>query len=129
MYLDKVPTYFIKGNRRKPVYHTVLARELLADGWIPEKGSATSGFRPIEIDPKAAVEVPATPEPPSTQAAEPESEVDAEADPEPSSADSVDLDSMTKAQLTAFAEQNGVEVKAYATKTELLDICKGLNGG
>lgn len=123
MYLDKVPTYFTKGNRRKPVYHTVLARELLADGWMPEQGSATSGFRPIEIDPKAAIEVPVASEESDQQI------IESEPEPELPHVDSVDLDSMTKAQLASFAEQNGAEIKAYATKTELLEICKGLSGG
>lgn len=129
MYLDKVPTYFIKGNRRKPVYHTVLARELMESGWIPEQGSATSGFRPIEIDPKADIEAPATQESPGDPAGEPELEAEPAAEQELVDAIQAGLDSMTKTQLIAFAEQNGAEIKAYATKAELLEICKGLGGG
>lgn len=115
MYLDKLPTYFIKGERRKAVYHTVLARELIEAGWQVEGATQVESAAPqvehvvIEID---------DPEP--DQAA-------SETEEEPESV--VDLDSMTKAELSKFAEDNGIEIKAYMTKSELINLCQQIVNG
>lgn len=123
MYLDKVPTYFAKGDRRKPVYHSVLARELLASGWLPEQGEATSNFKPIVVE---HVE-------PEIAADEPKDETEtidaSEEEPEPviltqQLQSSFDLSGMTKAELTEFAQSYGIEFKSNITKPELLQICE-----
>ena len=94
MYLKKRPTYFVKGTQRKTVFHTVEARELLAQGWAEEGKVA-----PVE---EAATVVP---------------EPVAEAQPAP------DLLDMTKAELAAYAEANDISVRAGATKSEILEAC------
>ena len=98
MYLKKRPTYFVKGTQRKTVFHTVEARELLAQGWAEEGKVA-----PVE---EAAPVAP-----------EPEPEPVAEAQPAP------DLLDMTKAELVAYAEANDISVRAGATKSEILEAC------
>jgi hypothetical protein len=114
MYLDKLPTYFIKGERRKAVYHTVLARELTEAGWQIEGSAQVESAAPqleyvtIEIDDS-----------------EPEAAVEAEEEPEPS----IDFDSMTKAELSKFAEDNGVEIKTYMNKSDLVNLCLEIANG
>jgi len=34
------------------------------------------------------------------------------------------LDEMTRAELVAFAEENEIEFKSYASKAEILEACK-----
>jgi hypothetical protein len=38
--------------------------------------------------------------------------------------DEVDLEGMTRAELIAFAQENEIEFKAYASKAEILEACK-----
>ena len=37
-HLEKLPTYFVRGDERRAAYYTIQARELLADGWTEESG-------------------------------------------------------------------------------------------
>lgn len=113
MYLPKLPTYFVKGNERKAVYHTVAARELLAKGWNEE------GI--IEEKVTLAVEAP--------EVVEDESNTETEEESEPEPGLEIDLDSMTKTQLIGFAQAFDIEFKSNISKAELLEICKQeLNG-
>lgn len=117
MYLDQSPVYFTKDGRRKAVYHTVLARELLATGWQQE-GAVAPEAPPQPIAP--VVEEVAQPEALAEAA-------DAEEEPEPG--EYFDLDSMTKMQLVSFAEVHDIEFKSSMSKAELLEICKeAVNG-
>lgn len=94
MHLKKLPTYFTKGDERTAVYHTVHARELRAEGWVEDTAAA--------------------PEAPAEEAVEEVTEA----------AEEVDLEGMTRAELIAFAQENEVEFKAYASKAEILEACK-----
>jgi hypothetical protein len=112
MYIQDAPVYFTKGDKRKPVYHSVLARELLAAGWQQE--GVTPAPEPVAVEP-----VEAAPE--AEQPSQSEEETDPEPEPEVAV---VDLDSMTKNQLVAFAEASNIEFKSTVTKSELLQLCK-----
>ncbi len=107
MHLKKLPTYFVKGDQRKAVYHTVLARELQAAGWKPEGEKQAAEPKPV-----IPATVPVTPEEPPTQ------------DEPVEGTESPDLDEMTRAELVAFAEENEIEFKSYASKAEILEACK-----
>lgn len=107
MHLKKLPTYFVKGDQRKAVYHTVLARELHAAGWAPEAGEQVAEPKTVSPATVAVQEAP-------TQA-EPVAEVKKE---------EVNLDEMTRAELITFAEENDIEFKSYASKAEILEACK-----
>ncbi len=101
MHLKKLPTYFVKGDQRVAVYHTVQARELRAEGWTEEIESvkATKSTE-AQVTPVKQVE-----------------EVE-------EASEEVDLDGMTRAELVAFAQENEVEFKANASKAEILEACK-----
>jgi hypothetical protein len=115
MHLKKLPTYFVKGDQRKAVYHTVLARELQAAGWKVEGEEQASKPKTVAPAPVAAPEVvEEAPEP-----IEAVSEL----------AEDVNLDEMTRAELVVFAEKNDIEFKSYASKAEILEACKEFVNG
>lgn len=106
MHLKKLPTYFVKGDQRKAVYYTVLARELQAAGWAPETGEQVTEPKTVSPATVAVQEAPAQ--------VEPVAEVKEEAN----------LDEMTRAELITFAEENNIEFKSYGSKAEILEACK-----
>jgi hypothetical protein len=109
MYIPGAPVYFTKGDKRKAVYHSVLARELLAKGWAQEGVIA-----PVE---EAATQPEAAAEPESEVQPEPAAESEPESDPEP-----VGLLDMTKNQLIAYAAEQSIAINPYATKAEILTV-------
>ena len=114
MHLKKCPTFFVKNGVRKRVYYSVDARQMIENGWVEDKIMA-------EAAPAKAADIPvaiADPKP-----AEIETEVAPELEASP------DLDSMTRAELIQFAEANGIEFKSYASKSEILEACKGYANG
>jgi hypothetical protein len=114
MYLPESPVYFVKGNKRKAVYHTVVARELESFGWVEEG-----------VTPDAANTAPVVNEVTAETGGESTDESESEAEPEPITLiQGFDLDSMTKVQLVQFAEEFNIEFKSNISKAELLNLCK-----
>lgn len=122
MHLNNRPVYFTKGSRRTAAYYTVQVRELLADGWTQEQPEAPS--LPVEST-DVAVEQPA-------EAAYQEQSVEAayQEQQDPGSDEPTkELGDMTKAELIAYAEANGIEFRPYATKSEILEACQAVQNG
>ena len=114
MHLKNRPTYFVKDGKRKAVFYTVYARELTEAGWVPEQ----------EASVVAVQEVEATKEPEPAKVEAPIEE------PAPTEeATTVNLDDMTRAELVEFAEANNIEFKSYASKSDILEACKGFVNG
>ena len=117
-HLDKLPTYFVKGDDRRAVYFTVIASELIAEGFVEEKDEnevavAESGARPETpvVAGKDAYTVDA-----------PEEEFDDEIE-----LDGVSLEEFTKAELIEYAKSLGTEVKSNLSKNDILEICINLS--
>jgi hypothetical protein len=124
MYIPDFPVYFIKGNRRKAVYHSAIARELQATGWVQEGATSDIKDAPTAVSNNEPSEAAGD----TADISEPESEPEPEAEPVIQEFE-IDLDSMTKAQLIQFAETFAIEFKSTASKAELLDLCKqAVNG-
>ena len=51
-YLDPLPTIYVKGKEERPVYYTVDARELEADGWRVKGAEPKPEPKPVEEEPK-----------------------------------------------------------------------------
>ncbi len=115
MHLKKLPTFFVKGDQRKAVYHTVQARELEAAGWKIEGKDRTA--EPSTPAPVVAP-VPAPAQQP-VEALEPVAVEEAKAN----------LDDMTRAELVEFAEANRIEFKSYSSKADILEACKEFANG
>jgi hypothetical protein len=113
MHLNNRPVYFTKGSRRTAAYYTVQVRELLADGWTQEQPQIPD--LPVESTDVAA-EQPV------------ETAYQEQQDPE-SDEPAKELGDMTKAELIAYAEANGIEFKQYATKSEILEACQATQNG
>ena len=109
-HLEKLPTYFVKGDERRAAYYSVTARELLAAGFTPEDGEVVIR-EPIKEQPEIVVEAGTTAYDSTDAPQEPQAEED-------------DLDGMNKAELIDWAADHGVEVKPYATKSSILEACK-----
>jgi hypothetical protein len=115
MHLKKLPTFFVKGDQRKAVYHTVQARELEAAGWTIEsedRKTKPSAAAPVVESKPEPVQHPA-------EALEPVAAEEAK----------TNLDDMTRSELVEFAEANGIEFKSYASKADILEACKGFANG
>ena len=59
-HLKKLPTYFVKGDKRRAAYYTIQARELRAKGYV-EEGEKAVAAKPIERQPEIVVEAAAAP--------------------------------------------------------------------
>lgn len=105
-HLDKLPTYFVKGDDRKAAYYTVDARELLEAGYV-EEGA--------EVDARPSVTGP-LPEKPVVAGGD-------GFDFEPEVLD-VSLDELTKAELLDWALDLGHDLKNNLSKAEILKQCK-----
>lgn len=115
MHLRNRPIYFVNGTRRKAAYYTVQARELIASGWTEESSTDQISI-PTELK-EAIQEIASEPQEDAAQLnpVEPEEAV-VEAQPK-------NLDEMTKAELVAYAEGQGVQFKPYSTKSEIIEAC------
>lgn len=109
-HLDKLPTWFVKGDERRAAYWTVQARELRAQGFI-EEGKKAQVRKPIERQPEIIVEAGTTAYD-STDALQ------------ESQAEENDLDGMTKAELLDWAMDHGHDLKNALPKAEIFAKCK-----
>ena len=109
-HLNKLPTYFVKGDERRAAYYTIQAKELRAAGYV-EEGEKAVAAKPIERLPEIVNEVGAEPFDSTESLTEP-------------MADEEDLDSMTKAELLGYALERGVDLPNNDLKSEILAACK-----
>ena len=109
-HLDKLPTWFVKGDERKAAYYTIQARELREEGFV-EEGEKAVAAKPIERLPEIVNEVGAEPYDSTESLTEPMAEED-------------DLDSMTKAELLDWALEHGEDLPNNDLKAEILAKCK-----
>jgi hypothetical protein len=107
MHLNKLPTYFVKGDDRRAVYYTVIATELMAEGYVEEGEPAKVSNNPVR-----------TPEQPVVAGGDAYEDL---VDPELKS----NLDEMTRAELIEWAEgKKGLRIRSNAPKAEILSACK-----
>jgi len=111
-HLKKLPTYFVKGDKRRAAYYTIQARELRDRGYV-EEGEKAQAAKPIERLPEIVNEVGAEPFDSTESLTEP-------------LADNEDLDSMTKAELLDYAMDRGVDLPNNDLKSQILSACKEL---
>ena len=111
-HLKKLPTYFVKGDKRRAAYYTIQARELRAKGYV-EEGEKAVAAKPIERQPEIVVEAGAEPYDSTESLTEPLAEKE-------------DLDSMTKAELLDYAMDRGVDLPNNDLKSQILSACKEL---
>ena len=108
-HLKKLPTWFIKeGERRRPAYHTVRARELRAFGFVEEGEKAEPAKAPERL-PEIVVEAGAEPFDSTESLTEPIAE---------------DLEGMTKAELLDWALDHGHDLPNNDLKAEIFAKCK-----
>jgi len=109
-HLDKLPTWFVKGDERRAAYYTIQARELRAAGFV-EEGEKAAPAKPLERLPEIVNEVGAEPYDSTESLTEPMAEED-------------DLDKMTKAELLDWALDRGQDLPNNDLKSEILAKCK-----
>ena len=110
-HLKKLPTYFVKGDKRRAAYYTIQARELRTKGYV-EEGEKAEAVNLIEKrQPEIVVEAGAEPYDSTESLTEPMAEKE-------------DLDSMTKAELLDYALDHGVDLPNNDLKAEILKACK-----
>ena len=109
-HLDKLPTWFVKGDERRAAYYSIQARELRAEGYI-EEGTRAVPAKPIERLPEIVNEAGAEPYDSTESLTEP-------------MAEEGDLDSMTKAELLDWAMDQGHDLKNSLPKAEIFKACK-----
>lgn len=129
MYLRGYPKYFVKGEKRRAVYYTIEASELLQSGWLPEEEASKPKNLAVAPEPEPLPE-------PKQELAEVEAEVRVEVEvveDEPEEAieneesdELPDFGFMTKAELIQYAAERGVELKPALTKAELTEACEAL---
>ena len=107
-HLDKLPTWFVKGDERKAAYYTIQARELRAEGFVEEGEKAAPAPRPKPL-PEIVNEVGAEPFDSTESLTEPMAE---------------SLEEMTKAELLDWALDRGHDLKNAAPKAEIFAQCK-----
>lgn len=109
-HLKKLPTYFVKGDKRRAAYYTIQARELREAGYV-EEGEKAVPAKPIERLPEIVNEVGAEPFDSTESLTEP-------------LAEGLGLDSMTKAELLDWALERGHDLPNNDLKSEILKACK-----
>jgi len=109
-HLDKLPTWFVKGDERRAAYYTIQAREFRAEGFV-EEGEKAVAAKPLERLPEIVNEVGSEPYDSTESLTEPMAEED-------------DLDSMTKAELLDWALEHGEDLPNNDLKAEILAKCK-----
>jgi len=114
MHLRNFPKYYLKDGKRRAVFYTADARDLIAMGWKLEKQSEPQK----EAAKKAAEPVLSSPEKIEIEIVD-ESTSDAEVLPG-------DFEFMTKTQLLKYAADRGVDLPNNALKSELVEACQKL---
>ena len=109
-HLDKLPTWFVKGDERRAAYYTIQARELRQKGFT-EEGEKAVAAKPLERLPEIVNEVGAEPFDSTESLTEP-------------MAEEGDLDAMTKAELLDWALDHGEDLPNNDRKAEILAKCK-----
>ena len=105
-HLDKLPTWFVKGDERRAAYYTVNASELRADGWVEEGEKAAPA--PVG-DPLPEIPV--------------EAGVDAfDIEPEEEGEEEVpSLEELTKAELLEVAAAQNLNLKSTLSKAKIIE--------
>ena len=106
-HLKKLPTWFVKGDERRPAYYTIQAKELRKAGFVEEGEKAAKAPVKAEL-PEILVEVG----------------VDAYDDDSIKSEENEGLDQMTKSELLDWALDKGHDLKNALPKAEILAACK-----
>lgn len=126
MHLRGYPKYFVKGDKRRPVYYTAEAAELLSLGWKAEeelalvKAPASRKDEPVEAVAKIGEKVEKI-------------EVEIVEDTEKAQASSVEtaerpnFEFMTRVELLRYAQDRGIDLPNNALKAELVSACKRLD--
>ena len=109
-HLDRLPTWFVKGDERRGAYYTIQARELREDGWV-EEGEKAKAHKPVDQLPEIVVEAGAEPFDSTESLTEPLAEEEA-------------LEDMTKAELLDWAMDRGHDLKNALPKAEIFAQCK-----
>lgn len=107
-HLDKLPTWFVKGDERRAAYYTIQARELREIGYVEEGKKAAPAPRPKPL-PEIVNEVGAEPFDSTESLTEPVAE---------------SLEEMTKAELLDWALDRGVDLPNNDRKAEIFAACK-----
>lgn len=107
-HLKKLPTYFVKGDKRRAAYYTIQARELRQAGYV-EEGEKAVAAKPIERLPEIVNEVGAEPFDSTDSLTEPMAE---------------SLEEMTKAELLDWALDRGHDLPNNDLKAEIFAKCK-----
>ena len=107
-HLDKLPTWFVRGDERRAAYYTIQARELRQQGWM-EEGEKAAPAKPMERQPEIVNEVGAEPFDSTESLTEPMAE---------------SLEEMTKAELLEWALDHGVDLPNNDRKAEIFAACK-----
>lgn len=107
-HLKKLPTYFVKGDKRRAAYYTIQARELRAAGYV-EEGEKAEVAKPVERQPEIVNEVGAEPYDSTESLTEPIAET---------------LEEMTKAELLDWALEHGVDLPNNDRKADIFAACK-----
>jgi len=114
-HLDKLPTYFVKGDDRRAVYFTVNAAELIAEGFVEENDES---YVPTPRE-KTRPEVPVI----AGKDAYIVEEIDDEEE-EIELEEFARLEDFTKTELLEYARAWGKEIKSSLSKAEILELCK-----
>ena len=112
-HLKKLPTYFVKGDKRRATYYTLPARELRKRGYV-EEGAKAVVAKPIERQPEIVNEVGAEPYDSTESLTEPMAE---------------SLEEMTKAELLDWALDRGHDLPNNDLKAEIFAKCKEIEAG
>ena len=107
-HLDKLPTWFVKGDERLAAYYTIQAREFAAAGYVEEGKKAAPAPQP-KPQPEIVNEVGAEPYDSTESLTEPVAE---------------SLEEMTKAELLDWALEHGVDLPNNDRKAEIFKACK-----
>ena len=107
-HLDKLPTWFVKGDERRAAYYTIQARELRAEGFI-EEGEKAAPAPQSKPQPEIVNEVGAEPYDSTESLTEPVAE---------------SLEEMTKAELLDWALEHGVDLPNNDRKADIFKACK-----
>lgn len=123
MHLRGYPKYYVKDGKRRPVYYTADARDLVATGWTPEEEKSAKLEKPV-----------AAPAPKKKPAPVEKIEIEVVEDIAPESESKAteslpDFEFMTKPELLEYAMDRGVDLPNNALKAELVKACRNLADG
>ena len=107
-HLDKLPTWFVRGDERRAAYYTIQARELKAAGYTEEGEKAAPASQPKPL-PEIVNEAGAEPYDSTESLTEPVAET---------------LETMTKAELLDWALDHGHDLPNNDRKADIFAACK-----